>query len=57
MRHLLKCTVCSNYTLSENCKCGGKAVFPVPPKYSPEDKYGGYRRKGKHVNLKEKGLI
>lgn len=36
-----------DYTLKERCKCGGVAVIVRPPKYSPEDKYGEYRRKAK----------
>ncbi|MBI2545244.1 MAG: RNA-protein complex protein Nop10 [Candidatus Aenigmarchaeota archaeon] len=40
-----KCSGCSNYTLKGICpKCGAKAINPNPPKYSPEDKYGKYRR-------------
>jgi H/ACA ribonucleoprotein complex subunit 3 len=34
-------------------KCGAKTVQPKPPKYSPEDQYGEYRRKAK----KEQGLL
>ena len=41
---MLKCTKCGRYTLSEEHKCGGKAVNPTPAKYSPEDRYGRYRR-------------
>ena len=39
------------------CKCGGEAVSPKPPKYSPEDKYGAYRRKIKGEELKVRGLL
>lgn len=28
-------------------KCGGEVVRPIPPRYSPVDKYGKYRRKVK----------
>ncbi|MFH1834848.1 MAG: RNA-protein complex protein Nop10 [Methanobacteriota archaeon] len=42
---LRKCNDCGGYTLSEVCfKCGGKTRSPKPPKYSPQDKYGKYRR-------------
>ncbi len=47
---ILKCEKCSSYGLSEKCECGGKRVFPHPPKYSPEDKYGKYRRMAKEQN-------
>ncbi len=45
--HLLKCTGCGSYGLDEACRCGSLRVSPKPPKYSPEDKYGAYRRKYK----------
>jgi len=38
-------------------KCGQEAVKHVPPKYSPVDKYGKYRRKVKLQSFKESGLI
>jgi H/ACA ribonucleoprotein complex subunit 3 len=49
MPHLFKCTNCEVYTLNQKqCpKCGGPVVDPKPPKYSPQDKYGDYRRKAK----------
>jgi len=40
-----KCTSCKVYTFRDICqKCDKKTVNPEPPKYSPEDKYGKYRR-------------
>jgi len=41
-----KCKRCGRYTLREDkCPyCGGKLISPHPPRYSPEDKYGKYRR-------------
>lgn len=44
---LRKCPRCKTYTLKEVCKCGEKTASPHPPKFSPEDKYGAYRRKAK----------
>ena len=55
--HILKCQSCGNYTLKERCECGGKAINPKPPKFSPEDKYGKYRRKVKEKDRKKQGLI
>ena len=56
--HILKCKGCGTYSLSEKCpKCGGKAVSPLPAKYSPEDPYGRYRREAKKESLKEEGLL
>ncbi|MBW2989420.1 RNA-protein complex protein Nop10 [Candidatus Woesearchaeota archaeon] len=58
MKHILKCGDCGAYTLKEVCpKCGRAAVTPIPPKYSPSDKYGAYRRKAKSGSLKEAGII
>ena len=55
MTHLLKCTDCGKYTLNEReCpKCGGHVKDPKPPRYSPQDKYGAYRRKAKRKAKKE----
>ena len=41
---ILRCPHCFSYGLSKDCSCGNIRVFPKPPKYSPEDKYGKYRR-------------
>lgn len=48
MTQILKCS-CGAYGLSERCTCGGKRVSPKPPKWSPEDRYGSYRRKYKEL--------
>ncbi len=50
MSHILKCLKCQSYGLGDKCSCSGKRVNPKPPKYSPEDKYGSYRRKAKYSN-------
>ncbi|MDO8642127.1 MAG: nucleolar RNA-binding Nop10p family protein [Candidatus Woesearchaeota archaeon] len=50
--HLLKCVSCQGYTMKETC-CASATVIPRPPKYSPEDKYGGYRRQAKEELTKE----
>ena len=40
-----RCVECGVYTLKEICPtCGGKTVSPHPPKFSPADPYGRYRR-------------
>jgi H/ACA ribonucleoprotein complex subunit 3 len=57
MRHILKCEKCGNYTLKEECRCGGKASNVKPPKYSPDDKYGSYRRKAKRGQFEKEGLL
>ena len=58
MKHILRCKGCGAYTLKETCpECNKEAVKPVPPKYSPVDKYGKYRRKVKLQSLKKDDLI
>ena len=40
-----KCKACGEYTLKEVCvRCGAKTVSPLPPRFSPMDRYGKYRR-------------
>ncbi len=43
---LHKCLKCGRYTLREDkCPiCGGPVKIAHPPKFSPVDKYGEYRR-------------
>jgi len=41
--------------MKEEC-CGVKCISPRPVKFSPEDKYGNYRREEKKKDLKKKGL-
>jgi len=47
MRSLFfRCIDCNIYTQKELRKtCGSSTINPLPPKYSPEDKYGKYRRR------------
>lgn len=48
MGKIKKCTECKYYTMEESCsKCSEKTERPKPPKYSPSDRYGDYRRKTK----------
>ncbi len=51
MNHIMKCLKCGKYTLENSC-CNTSTVLPLPPKYSPEDKYAKYRRKYKEDHLK-----
>ena len=40
-----KCFSCKVYTFKESCpKCNQKTINPSPPNFSPQDKYGKYRR-------------
>lgn len=48
MKHILYCEKCKDYALTDPCpRCGERAFERKPPKYSPEDKYGKYRRQFK----------
>ena len=41
-----KCLNCKIYTLKNVCRiCGEATGNPLPPSFSPIDKYGKYRRK------------
>jgi len=45
-----KCRACGRYSLKERCpNCGEATGNPMPPRYSPEDRYGAYRRKLKRT--------
>ena len=57
MKEILQCTVCREFTLKEICKCGGSAISIKPPKYSPDYKYGGYRREVKESERKKQDLL
>jgi len=48
---LRKCKSCGEYTLNQaSCpKCGGEVYIPVPPKFSPDDRYAKYRRMMKEL--------
>lgn len=48
-KEILKCQKCGVYTLKK-IHCKKKTITTKPPKYSPEDKYGKYRRKFKLEN-------
>jgi H/ACA ribonucleoprotein complex subunit 3 len=41
-----KCPSCGAYTFKPDCaKCNVKTTSPAPPRFSPEDRYGEYRRR------------
>lgn len=51
MPNLLYCNNCKIYTLNEICKeCNKKTISKNPPRFSPQDRYGKYRRKLKKLN-------
>jgi len=53
MPNLCYCKNCKLYTLDNICsKCKEKTISKNPPRFSPQDRYGEYRRKLKKL---EKG--
>ncbi|MEM0140742.1 MAG: RNA-protein complex protein Nop10 [Thermoplasmatales archaeon] len=39
-----KCPKCGAYTMQSTCPvCGSKTVSSLPPRFSPQDKFGKYR--------------
>ncbi|HJJ29202.1 MAG TPA: RNA-protein complex protein Nop10 [Methanocorpusculum sp.] len=48
--HIRQCPIDKTYTLLDVCPvCGHASVSVHPAKYSPQDKYGRYRRLLKHA--------
>jgi len=42
---LRRCTKCGKYTLDDLCQsCSSPTSTPVPVRFSPDDRYGEYRR-------------
>ena len=55
MKNLRFCSKCREYTLEIICnKCKNKSISKYPPRFSPQDRYGEYRRKLKKQNMGEK---
>ncbi|MFW6230788.1 MAG: nucleolar RNA-binding Nop10p family protein [Nanoarchaeota archaeon] len=47
-------TESGEYTMSDPCPRTGERAYEVkPPKYSPEDKYGRYRRQYKEMHAEK----
>ncbi len=47
---MARCMGCGSYTLKETCSnCKENTHTPHPPKFSPEDRYGKYRRQLKAI--------
>lgn len=53
---IMRCLVCHRYTMQKLC-CDKSTEEAKPPKYSPEDKYGSYRRQVKEEDRKQKQLL
>ncbi|RJS72129.1 RNA-protein complex protein Nop10 [Methanophagales archaeon] len=49
MSKIRKCEACGEYTLKEVCeRCGRRTKETTPPRFSPKDPYGKYRRMMKY---------
>jgi len=54
MSELYFCASCKTYTLELICsKCKQKTINNRPPRFSPQDPYGKYRRELKKITKKE----
>jgi H/ACA ribonucleoprotein complex subunit 3 len=40
-----RCPACGLYSTKDICTCGAHTVSAHPAKFSPDDRYGEYRRK------------
>ena len=48
---MFRCQACHRYTLEPKCPvCGEASMNPMPARFSPQDKYGAYRRAMKQSN-------
>ena len=53
-QRMTRCMGCGSYTLKETCSnCKESTITPHPPKFSPEDRYGKYRRQLKALAEEE----
>lgn len=49
---ILYCSKCIRFTFEKSCPvCKCNTISTKPPRYSPIDKWGDYRRKAKDLNL------
>ena len=53
-----RCGECGRYTLQQSCPvCGSPSSCPIPPRYSPEDRMGEYRRRAIVEEYGENGKL
>ncbi|MCX8175377.1 MAG: RNA-protein complex protein Nop10 [Candidatus Micrarchaeota archaeon] len=50
MKRMRRCVCCRAYTLEKE-HCGRETASPHPPKFTAEDPYAQYRRKGRWSGL------
>ena len=52
-RKIRFCGECKEYTMNSSCpKCSNETILAGPQRFSPEDRYGEYRRMGKRDQMK-----
>lgn len=56
MHEIMQCQSCKKHTIKETC-CETAPAPVTPMRYSPEDKYGSYRRKAKEAERKSQGAL
>lgn len=55
---ILRCVKCKKYTMKEKCtQCGSDTREVLPAKFSPQDRYGKYRRMLKLKRFLESGVL
>jgi H/ACA ribonucleoprotein complex subunit 3 len=53
---LRACRSCDRYTLKDRCPvCTLATISPHPMRYSPQDRYGAYRRRLKRLVAEREG--
>lgn len=53
---IVRCPECDGYTMRPKCpRCAAATRNPLPPKFSPEDPYGEYRRRLKRLGAPDRG--
>jgi len=53
-RKIRYCRACGRYTMSHKCPgCGEETLIAGPPRFSPEDRFGEYRRRAKIEQMKK----
>lgn len=54
---LRKCKVCGKYTMKDICPCGNETIVPIPPRFSPQDRFGEYRRRLKKIAQNDNEIL
>ncbi len=54
--NILVCPECKRYSMADTCpECDARTNTPHPSRFSPEDRYGKYRRELKALAEEEEG--